>query len=86
MEHNDIVNTIKFLRPDCEFVLRGNEIEWLDAKSIQPTADEIEAGWSDYKRQLAEKKHEIDLAKEKAEAKLVALGLTANDLKALGLA
>tara|TARA_B100002019_G_scaffold171260_1_gene148026 strand:- start:2139 stop:2435 length:297 start_codon:yes stop_codon:yes gene_type:complete len=31
------------LRPNSEFVIRGETIEWLDAKNSQPTESEIQA-------------------------------------------
>lgn len=36
-------NAIKSLRPGAEWVLRGDELEWLDANQTQPSDAEIEA-------------------------------------------
>lgn len=52
------------------------------------TADEYEAtiaNWAQARLDKQNKKAEADAAKAAAEAKLAALGLTADDLKALGL-
>ena len=31
------------LRPNAQFVIRGNDIEWLDTEQVQPTEAEITA-------------------------------------------
>ena len=36
-------NALQSLRPGAEWVLRGDELEWLDANQTQPTDAEIEA-------------------------------------------
>ena len=36
-------DAISSLRPNAEWVLRGNELEWLDKKQTQPTDAEIDA-------------------------------------------
>jgi hypothetical protein len=40
---NWTVKAIQGLRPDAEFVLRGDELEWLDQNQAEPTAQEIAA-------------------------------------------
>lgn len=40
---NWTVKAIQSLRPDAEFVLRGDELEWLDQIQTEPTAEEIAA-------------------------------------------
>jgi hypothetical protein len=76
MEHRDLINTISYLRPQAKFVIRGEEIEWMDEDQIQPTAEEIEAGWVAYQ---ANEKAEAK-AKEKAKAELLKrLGITADE-------
>jgi hypothetical protein len=85
MKHNDKVKSIKFIRPNAEFVLRDNEIEWLDQNQTQPTDGEIEAGWVAYQAAQSAEAEAKAQAKAAAEAKLAALGLTSDDLKALGL-
>jgi hypothetical protein len=37
------VNALQSLRPGAEWVLRGDELEWLDANQTQPSDAEIEA-------------------------------------------
>jgi hypothetical protein len=39
----DKTNALFSLRPSAEWVLRGDELEWLDANQTQPTDAEIEA-------------------------------------------
>ena len=34
---------LQALRPNAEWVLRGDELEWLDTKQTQPTEAEIQA-------------------------------------------
>jgi len=36
-------NALQFLRPNAEWVLRGDELEWLDQNQTQPTEAEITA-------------------------------------------
>lgn len=37
------VDALHSLRPNAEWVLRGDELEWLDAVQTEPTAAEIQA-------------------------------------------
>lgn len=85
MNHNEIRDTVKFIRPNAEFVLRGDELEWLDKFQSKPTTKEIEDGLVTYQAKLESDKVKAEAAKAAAEAKLAKLGLTADDLKALGL-
>ena len=39
----DKAQAILSLRPNAEWVLRGDELEWLDKKQTQPTNSEIQA-------------------------------------------
>jgi hypothetical protein len=80
MEQIQKVKAIKYLRPNAEFVLRGDEIEWLDKNQTQPTGAEIEAGWVAYE---AAQKAEAE-AKAQAKAELLErLGITADEAKLL---
>lgn len=81
----DLVQAILFIRPDAEFAVRNMEIEWLDKKQTQPTEQEIAQALIDYKAKLEADKLEKAKKKAATEAKLAALGLNADDLKALGL-
>jgi hypothetical protein len=85
MKHEDKVNAIQFIRPNAEFLLNEDEIQWLDKKQTKPTETEIEAGLIAYQANLEANKTKTLAAKEAAQAKLTALGLTTDDLKALGL-
>ena len=40
---NWTVKAIQSLRPNAEFVLRGDQLEWLDQNQTEPTAQEIAA-------------------------------------------
>ena len=85
MNDLDKVAAIRNIRPNSEFVIRGGVLEWLDTNQTQPTEEEIEAGWIAYQAKVEADKAETEAKKEAAEAKLAALGLTSDDLKALGL-
>lgn len=85
MNHSDKVKAIQHIRPNAEFVLSGEDLEWLDKKQARPTDEDIAAGWISYQAKIEADKVEADAKKKTAEAKLAALGLTADDLKALGL-
>jgi hypothetical protein len=39
----DKVDALHSLRPGSEFVIRGDELEWLDTSQTQPTESEIQA-------------------------------------------
>ena len=39
----DKVQAIQTLRPKAQWVLRGDDLEWLDAEQTEPTETEIEA-------------------------------------------
>ena len=86
MTQDDLVKAIKFIRPNAEFVIRDEEIEWHDTNQTQPTESEIAQGWLGYQAKLEADKVEAEAKRQAAEAKLAALGLTSEDLKALGLA
>lgn len=86
MQHWDKVKAIQEIRPNAEFVLTDNELTWLDKEQAKPSEAEIEAGWVAYQAKLKTDKQQAAAKKAAAEAKLAALGLTADDLKALGLA
>lgn len=80
---------IQKLRPDSEYKFSEQDystIEWIKLEGKAPTKAEIDAAIEQVKADEAQA--EIDKAAKKAsaEAKLAALGLTADDLKALGLA
>jgi hypothetical protein len=43
MNHTFVAEAIQSLRPGAAFVLRGDQLEWLDQNQIEPTAQEIAA-------------------------------------------
>ena len=85
MNFEDKLNAIKFIRPNAKFVLRGDQVEWLDEEQIEPTKIEIEDGLLAYKAHLAELAKAQDTKKKNLSAKLQELGLTVEDLQILGI-
>lgn len=80
MDHIEIVKAINHIRPNAEFVLRGEQLEWLDIKQSEPTKNEIEAGFIAYKSKVETDKAE---AKAKRDALLERLGITEEDFALL---
>lgn len=78
-------NVLCFIRPNAEFTLDNSGLIWLDKKQSEPTQSEIDLGLVAYNAAQQAAEAQIAQAKALAEAKLAALGLTADDLKALGL-
>ena len=85
MEHIDKVKAIQFIRPNAEFTLIGDDLEWLDTNTTKPTTKEISDGLIAYKAAKEAEAEAKAQAKAAAEGKLAALGLTTDDLRALGL-
>ena len=85
MNNLEMSLAICFIRPDAEFTVIGDELNWLDKNQIKPTQTEIETGWIAYQAAKATEAQANATAKEAAQAKLAALGLTVEDLTALGL-
>jgi len=84
----DIVKAIKFLKPTAEFSFEGVDyatIKWDVLQGDAPTWKEIEAAHLEVKAAEETKAAEIAAKRESALAKLAALGLDGDDLKALGL-
>ena len=80
MNHKEKVNAIQFIRPNSEFTLRGDEIEWHDKKQTQPTEAEIEAGWIAYQAAQAA---EAEAKAAQRQAILDRLGLTSEEARLL---
>jgi hypothetical protein len=75
-----------YLLPNGGYVLSGNTYEGLTFIEAEPiTKAEYEAGFAQYDAWKAEQDAAKAAKKAAAEAKLTALGLTSDDLKALGL-
>jgi hypothetical protein len=68
------------------WVIVGDDYEGIQFIDCEPiTRAEFEAGFAQYDAWKAEQDAKAATAKATAEAKLAALGLTGDDLKALGL-
>jgi len=81
-----ISEVLGMLIPNGGYVARGDEYEGIEFLECEPiTKAQFEAGFAQYDSWKAEQKAAAEAAKETAIAKLAALGLTADDLKALGL-
>jgi hypothetical protein len=79
-------NVLSMLIPNGGYVVRGNEYEGIEFLECEPiTKEQFNAGFAQYDAWKAEQDAQAAAAKASAEAKLAALGLTADDLKALGL-
>jgi hypothetical protein len=78
---------LSFLRPDGGYLQIGTDYEGITFEThCKPfTKEEYEAGFAQYDAWVIEQQATKAAAKSTAEAKLTALGLTADDLKALGL-
>jgi hypothetical protein len=79
-------DVLSMLIPDGGWILTGGDyegIEFLECEAI--TKAQFEAGFAQYDAWKAEQDAKAITDKAAAQAKLAALGLTADDLKALGL-
>jgi hypothetical protein len=77
---------LSMLCPSTEWVITGDNydaIQWVKGEQI--TKAQFEAGFAKYDAWKAQQDAASVASKQAAEAKLAALGLTADDLKALGL-
>ena len=82
----DSINVLNMLLPNGGWVLVGDEYEGIDFVECEPiTKVQFEAGFAAYDAWKAEQDAAQAAKKAAAESKLVALGLTADDLAALGL-
>lgn len=89
MNSRDFAKAIIHLRPTAEFSFQETDystIKWDVLDGDAPTLKEIEEADKFLKQQAADAEKIALEKKRAAEAKLVALGLTVDDLKALGLA
>jgi len=85
MDTQQIANALKQLGFNNGWAISGAEIVLWEHDAPQPTQDELKNAAKLWEQTEANAQAEADLAKEAAQAKLAALGLTADDLKALGL-
>ena len=87
MIHSEIIKALAYLAPKGGWMLSGDDYKdlvWL-AEGNAPTLEEVEAEIALIPVREEQAKADKAAAKAAAEAKLEALGLTADDLKALGL-
>ncbi len=85
---NYLVQAIKLLKPNSEFSFTNNDystIKWDVLEGEAPTQTEIDAALKEIKKAEAAAAQAKAQAKTAAQAKLAALGLTVEDLQALGL-
>lgn len=78
---------LEMLCPGIQYVSYGQsyeDINWLNEKA-PITKEQFEAGFAQVDAWKAQQAAEAAAKKTAAEAKLAALGLTADDLRALGL-
>ena len=77
---------LQMLIPQGGWTLHGEDYEGINFLECEPiTKAEFEAGFAKVDAWKAEQDAAVIAAKETAQAKLAALGLTTDDLKALGL-
>jgi hypothetical protein len=77
---------LTMLCPNTEWVIYGDDfdsIQWIKGEPI--TKEQFEAGFAQFDIWKAEQDAALAADKAAATAKLAALGLTTDDLKALGL-
>ena len=85
---NDLSKAIFKLRPSAEFSYTDENystIQWIKLEGQAPTKAEIDAAIEQINAEEANAEAKAETDKTAAQAKLAALGLTADDLKALGL-
>ena len=77
---------LSMLIPEGGWIISGNDYEGITFLECEPiTKAQFEAGFAQYDSWKAKQDAQVAAKKAAAEAKLAALGLTADDLKALGL-
>ena len=77
---------LSYLIPDGGWLIYGDDYEAIQFLECEPiTKAEFEAGFAQYDAWKAEQDAAQAAAKTSAQAKLAALGLTVEDLTALGL-
>lgn len=83
----DAADVMGFLRPNGDYVLVGNDYEGITfGDNCEPlTKEEFAAGFEQYAKWKNDKEIAKIAAKSAAQEKLSKLGLTLDDLTALGL-
>jgi len=87
MNNRLIVKAVYALAPDLEFRVENDDIDTIESLNggTIPSKKDIEEKIKDIEAEEIAAQAAKEAAKEAAQAKLAALGLTADDLKALGL-
>lgn len=80
MNHSDKLKAIQFIRPDAEFTLLGDKLNWLDKNQNEPTNDEIQFGWIAYQNKIENEAAEAATARA---ALLAKLGITEEEARLL---
>jgi hypothetical protein len=83
-----LVEAIRLLKPNSEFVIVNDDystIDWHILEGDAPSESEVFAAIEQVKANDVQAELDKAAKKAAAEAKLAALGLDADDLKALGL-
>jgi hypothetical protein len=81
----DYTQILKLNYSDSQWTLNGDSYDgltWLDT-SLKPTKFELDALWESTQTVVTEQKAQAIAVKESALAKLTALGLTADEIKAI---
>ncbi len=80
------IQVLSMMIPQGGWIITGDSYEGIQFLECEPISkEEFEAGFAQYDAWKAEQDAAKAQAKASAEAKLQAIGLTADDLKALGL-
>jgi hypothetical protein len=85
---NYLDRAIKSLKPSAEYTFNDDDYlstTWIKLEGKAPTQAEIDAAIKQIKADEAQAELDRAAKKAAAEAKLIALGLDLDDLKALGL-
>lgn len=88
MNARELSEAITYLKPNAEYVFEEADystIQWLSLEGDAPTYAELEKAHLELQQIAVDKEKELEAQKVSAQAKLAALGLTVQDLKALGL-
>lgn len=79
-------DVLEMLIPQGGWIIVGDNYEGIEFLECEPiTKAKFEAGFAEFDAWKLQKEAEKLAAKESAQAKLASLGLTTDDLKALGL-